>query len=208
MSFSLQFGEQDVKVLASETAYQGFFTISKEVLSHRLFQGGWSEPLTREVFQRGDAVGVLPFDVERDELILVEQFRPGARRSGQSAWMLELVAGVVDAGESDEEVARREAKEEAACVIDRFEPIANYFPSAGACSEEVRLFCGRVRAHGAGSVMGLENEGENILVHAVPRAEALNLLAAGKINNGHTLIVLQWLALHGDALRNRWLNET
>ncbi len=207
MSFSLKFAEDDVKVLASETAYQGFFTISKEVLSHRLFEGGWSEPLTREVFQRGDAVGVLPFDVQRDELILVEQFRPGARRKGQSAWMLELVAGVVDPGESDEQVAKREAEEEAGCVIDRLVPVANYFPSAGACSEQVRLFCGRVRSHSAGAVMGLETEGENILVHALPRAEVLQLLAAGKINNGHTLIVLQWLALNGDALRKQWLSQ-
>ncbi|PIE39216.1 MAG: ADP-ribose diphosphatase [Gammaproteobacteria bacterium] len=207
MSFSLKFAEDDVKVLASETAYQGFFTISKEVLSHRLFEGGWSEPLTREVFQRGDAVGVLPFDIQRDELILVEQFRPGARRKGQSAWMLELVAGVVDPGESDEQVAKREAEEEAGCVIDRLVPVANYFPSAGACSEQVRLFCGRVCSHSAGAVMGLETEGENILVHALPRAEVLQLLAAGKINNGHTLIVLQWLALNGETLRRQWLSQ-
>lgn len=207
MSFSLRFGQDDVKVLASETLYQGFFTLSREVLSHRLFEGGWSEPVSREIFQRGDAVGVLPWHVQDDVLIMVEQFRPGARRAGSSAWMLELVAGIVEEGESDKAVAKREAQEEAGCVIDAMESIACYFPSSGACSEQVRLFCGRVTEHRAGAVMGLAGEGENILVHALPRREVLELLEKGNINNGHTLISLQWLALHGDKLRQRWLEE-
>lgn len=204
MAFSLKFGAQDVRVLASEPAYDGHFAVRKLTLQHRCFGGGWSEPLTREVFERGDAVGVLPYDPITDSLVLVEQFRPGALRGDSSPWMLELIAGVVEAGENDEQVVHREAMEEAGCELSELSPIATVFPSAGACTEQVRLFCGRVSSAGIGAVHGLATEGEDILVHSVSRREALELLAADAIPNGHTLIALQWLQIHGDALRRRW----
>lgn len=200
----LRFGEDAVRVLAAETAYQGFFSLRRLTLQHRLFAGGWSEPLNRELFERGDAVGVLPYEVESDSLILLEQFRPGALREGESPWMLELIAGVVEPGEDDATVAHREAREEADCSFSELLPIARYYPSAGACSEQVRLFCGRVLRAGVGSIQGAEGEGEDILVHRVPRLEALAMLARGEILNGHTLVALQWLQLQGDALRRRW----
>jgi ADP-ribose pyrophosphatase len=86
-------------------------------------------------------------------------------------------------------------------------PIASYLPSAGACSEHVRLFCGRVVDAAVGEVQGLDEEGEDILVHRLPRAEALGLLAQDRVPNGHTLVALQWLALHGDRLRREWLDR-
>jgi ADP-ribose pyrophosphatase len=205
MSFELRFGAQDVRVLVREAVFNGHFAVSRLTLQHRCFAGGWSEALTREVFERGDAVGVLPYDPVADELILVEQFRPGALRDDDSPWMLELVAGVVESGEADEAVVHREAMEEAGCELAELVPIASFFPSAGACSEQVRLFCGRVTGAGVGGVHGLDSEGEDILVHAVPREEALALLAQDRIPNGHTLIALQWLQLHGPRLREHWL---
>lgn len=205
MPLELTFGADDVRVLADETAYQGYFQIRKLTLQHRAFGGGWVEPQVREIFERGDAVGVLPYDPVADKLVLIEQFRPGAIRGDQSPWMLELVAGIVEPGESDEEVAHREAMEEAGCELGVLEPIATLLPSAGACTEQVRLFCGRVSAAVAGGVHGLEEEGEDILVHSVPVADAFELLARNRIPNGHTLISLQWLKLNIDSLRARWL---
>lgn len=200
----LRFGEGDVRVLDTETAYQGFFQLRRVTLQHRLFAGGWNQPLVRELFERGDAVGVLPYEPETDSLILLEQFRPGALRAGESPWMLELVAGVVEPGEVDQAVAHREALEEADCEFSELLPIARYYPSAGACTEQVRLFCGRVTRAGVGTVQGVDGEGEDILVHRVPRGEALAMLARGEIVNGHTLVALQWLQLQGDSLRQRW----
>ncbi len=205
MSFSLRFGASDVRVLEEAEAFSGYFRVARITLEHRCFNGGWSAPLTREVFHRGDAVGVLPYEPETDSLILLEQFRPGALRGEGSPWMLELVAGIVESGESDTDVVHREAREEAGCQLDELVPVASYFPSAGACSEHVRLFCGRVLNAGAGEVHGLDSEGEDILVHRIPRRETLDLLAADGIPNGHTLVALQWLALHGEGLRQRWL---
>jgi ADP-ribose pyrophosphatase len=204
MPVELQFGAQDVRILASETAYDGHFQLRKLTLQHRCFGGGWSQPLVRELFERGDAVGVLPYDPVNDSLVLIEQFRPGAMRGDASPWMLELIAGVVEPDESDEQVVHREAMEEAGCELSELLPIASLLPSAGACSEQVRLFCGRVTSAAIGGIHGLQDEGEDILVHSVARADALQLLAQDRIPNGHTLIALQWLQIHGDSLRERW----
>lgn len=204
MALELTFGAGDVRVLEDEPAFSGHFRVRRLTLQHRCFGGGWSRPLVREVFERGDAVGVLPYDPVTDQVVLIEQFRPGAIRGDDSPWMLELIAGVVEDGEEDEGVAHREAMEEAGCMLSELVPIATVLPSAGACTEQVRLFCGRVTRAGVGGIHGLAEEGEDILVHSVPRTQALELLAANRVPNGHTLIALQWLHIHGVNLRKRW----
>lgn len=204
MALELNFTSQDVKILSDDTVYQGHFSMRKLSLQHRLFDGGWSEPLARELFERGDAVGVLPYDPVSDSIIFIEQFRPGAIRGNDSPWMLELIAGVVETGEEDEEVVYREAREEAACELSDLLPIASFYPSAGACSEQIRLFCGRVSRAGVGEVHGLDTEGEDILVHSIPLGEALEMLASGQITNGHTLIALQWLQINAYTVREKW----
>ena len=204
MALELTFGAQDVRILEDEAVFSGHFAVRRLTLQHRCFGGGWSEPQVRELFERGDAVGVLPYDPVGDTVVLVEQFRPGALRGNDSPWMLELIAGVVEAGESDQAVVHREAMEEAACELSDLVPIATVFPSAGACSEQVRLFCGRVSSAAIGGLHGLQDEGEDILVHSVPRAAALKMVADNRVPNGHTLIALQWLHIHGESLRERW----
>ncbi len=206
MSFSLRFGPDDVRTLDSERVFAGYFAVQRMTIQHRGFAGGWCEPVTREVFERGNAVGVLPYEPDTDSLILIEQFRAGSLRDEHSPWMLELIAGIIDSGESDEAVVRREAREEAGCELAELLPIASYYPSAGACSEYVRLFCGRVLSAGVGKILGLAEEGEDILVHRLSRPEVLELLARGRINNGHTLVALQWFALHWERLRETWIS--
>jgi ADP-ribose pyrophosphatase len=204
MALDLMFGAQDVRVLDEQTAWSGHFSMRRLTLQHRRFAGGWSDPVVREVFERGDAVAVLPYDPRTDSLVMIEQFRPGAMRGDNSPWMLELIAGVVEMGEKDEDVVHREAMDDAACVLSDLVPIATVFPSAGACTEQVRLFCGRVSKAAIGGLHGLQDEGEDILVHSVARADALQMLADNCIPNGHTLIALQWLHIHGESLRERW----
>ena len=204
MPLELTFGASDVRILAEETAYQGYFQIRKLTLQYRAFNGGWVAPQVREVFERGDAVGVLPYDPASDSLVLIEQFRPGAMRGNDSPWMLELIAGIVEPGESDTEVAHREAMEEAGCEIAELAPIATVLPSAGACTEQVQLYCGRVDVLPEPGVHGLEEEGENILVHRVPVADAFQLLVENRVPNGHTLISLLWLQNNIESLRQRW----
>ncbi len=200
----LKFGAQDVRILEDETVFQGHFRIRRVTLQYRAFDGGWVEPQVREIFERGDAVGVLPYCPQSDSVVMIEQFRPGAMRGEDSPWMLEVIAGVVEEGEEDRDVVHREAMEEAGCEVLDLEQIATVIPSAGACTEEVRLFCGRLSSAAVGGVRGVPEEGENILVHSVPVAEAFRLLDENRIPNGHTLISLLWLRNHIDELRERW----
>ena len=204
MTVFRRFGAEDVLLENRETNFSGYFSVETVTLRHRLFAGGWSSSIRRELFQRGDAVGVLPWNPHTDEVVLIEQFRVGAMRDADNPWMLELIAGIVESGESDSSVAHREAEEEAGCELHRLEPIATFFPSAGACSEQIRLFIGETTGADHGSVKGLAGEHEDILVHQIARSEALAMLSRGEINNGHTLIALQWLALNGERLRANW----
>ncbi|MDV2857940.1 MULTISPECIES: ADP-ribose diphosphatase [Oceanimonas] len=196
---SARFGRQDMQIIAEDTGYKGFFRLLKVRLRHRLFAGGWGPELTRELFDRGHAAAVLPYDPVRDEVVLVEQFRVGAIHHDSSPWLLEVVAGIVEPGESEEEVVRREAEEEAGLTLGRLTRAMSYFSSPGGCSERITVFVGEVDATQAASHAGLTDEGEDIRVHRLSRREAMQWLADGRIDNAASVIALQWLALNHEA---------
>lgn len=198
-----RFGTHDVERLEDECLHQGFFRLERRRLRHRLFEGGWSEEVVREVHLRHDAVGVLLYDVERDAVVLVEQLRAGALDDPEGPWKLETVAGLVEAGEAPDEVARREALEEAGCEIDELIELHRYYPSPGACNERVTLYCGLVDSHGLGGVHGLAEEHEDIKVHVLPYLKAWGLLEAGRLDNAMCLIAFHWLARERASLRAR-----
>jgi ADP-ribose pyrophosphatase len=197
--------EDSIAISDRKTAYSGFFRIDRFRLRHRLFAGGWSAELSREVFLRHNAAGILLWDPIRDELVLIEQFRLAAHLAGFAAWQLEIVAGIIEAGESTADVARREAQEEAGLpVIGDLVPIHRFLTSPGGSTETVDLFCGRVDASTAGGIHGLADESEDIRVVVMSSAAALALVAEGRIDNGFTLLALHWFAANRDALRLRW----
>ncbi len=194
-------------VLEQEHCYRGFFRLDRYRIRHELFDGG-SVEIVREVFERGHAAAVLPYDPVLDRVVFIEQFRIGAIRRRGGPWLLEFVAGIIEPGEDPAQVVRREAVEEAGCEIGTLEPVSEFILSPGGCSEQIYLFCGRVDASRAGGIHGLDHEGEDIRVSAVGFDEAMRFLEAGKIGNATTIIALQWLALNRDALRERWLGES
>lgn len=196
----LRYGQADVTVSAIETKYQGFFKINEYQLKHKLFSQKHSGEFTREVFERGDAVVVMLYDQAKDKLLLLEQFRVGALRTGETPWMLEFVAGMFDDNESPVEVAIRETKEEANIdlTVEQIKPIMKYLSSPGGMSECIHLYWATFDSIKVlpGSVYGLDHENEDILLHLISRDEALVLLNEGKISNAATIIGLQWLAMN------------
>ena len=195
----------DAELLERSTLYKGFFEMALYKMRHRLFAGGMSRPFTREVFLRNPVAAVLPYDPVRDTVVLLEQFRAGMFAAGaERPWMIEIVAGIIEEGETPEKVAHREAKEEAGATIADLEPVMTYFPSAGGCSEYVHLYCGRVDSDGLGGIHGLEHEDEDIRVFVDKTDQALARLARGEIENSLAIIALQWLALNRDRLRQQW----
>ena len=117
-----------VDIVRREKCYEGFYKLDRVHLRHELFAGGMSREINREVFVRHDAVCVLPYDPQRDEVVLIEQFRVGAMGKTDNPWLIELVAGLIDKDEVPEEVAHREAQEEAGLVFGALWPMTKYFP--------------------------------------------------------------------------------
>ncbi len=194
----------DVELVEKTTPYDGYFRIDVYRLRHKRFDGGWTEVMSRELFERGRATVVLPYDPRRDAVVLIEQFRIGAYAAGINPWLIEPVAGIVKPGESPEAVARREAVEEAGCEIAELEPIGTVLSSPGGCSEVLHLYCGRVDSAGVGGIHGLPHEHEDIRAFTLPLDTALERLAKGEYNNASTVITLQWLALNRDRLKKKW----
>tara|TARA_Y100001956_G_scaffold82895_1_gene106561 strand:+ start:7798 stop:8427 length:630 start_codon:yes stop_codon:yes gene_type:complete len=198
-----EFTPQDVEIISKETLFKGFFSMVKYRFRHKLFEGGWSQPLDREMFERGHAAAMLPYDPTSDQVVIIEQIRVGALEHA-SPWQMEIVAGIIDRGESAEDVVRREAIEEAGIEVTSLEKVTSYYPSSGGCSERLDVYVGKVDATTAHGVHGLDYEGEDIRVHVISREEAYEWVTNGKFENGASIIALQWLQLNHQRLRSEW----
>lgn len=201
-----KFNQEDYQISNKTRCYDGFFNVDKYYLQHKKFDGSWTQTFTREVFERGDAVVVIPYDAKNDCIVFNEQFRPGAIRTQDNPWLLEFVAGMFGASESPIEVAIREAKEEANLELDTdfIEPVMNYLSSPGGTSERIYVYVAKVDSTDAGGVHGLDCEDEDIKIHVLSREYALTLLNNGKISNAATIIALQWLAMNYQSLQEKW----
>ena len=197
----------DVEILSTEICHAGFFRLEKIRLRHRLFDGGWSQAFEREILRPPGAVAALPYDPVAEAVVLVEQFRLGTHLAGHQPWLLEVIGGMLDHDETPETVARRETKEEAGLEVTAIVPVMRYFPTPGTTSELIHMFCVRVDSTAAGGIHGLESEHEDIRARVFSVNDALALLEGGRIANAHSVIALQWLALHRDGLRRQWLAE-
>lgn len=202
----VSFGKDDVEIIARERRYKGFFSIIAYRFRHRLFSGEMSGEVLREVFERGHAAVLLPYDPQRDEVVLIEQIRIPAIDSSDTPWLLEMVAGIIEPGETVEDVARREALEEANIVVGRCKPMLSYLASPGGTSERLSIMVGEVDATTAQGIHGLAAENEDIRVHVVSREQAYRWVEEGVIDNAASVIALQWLALHYESLRKEWSN--
>jgi ADP-ribose pyrophosphatase len=193
-----------VEIEQREHCYEGFYKLDKVLLKHELFAGGMSRTISRELFVRHDAVCVLPYDPQRDEVVLLEQFRVGAMGKTDNPWLVEMVAGLIDRDEQPEEIAHREAQEEAGLSLAALWPITRYFPSPGGSDEYVHLYLGRCSTVGVSGIHGLDEEAEDIRVRVWSFSDAMQAVKDGKIINAATIIAIQWLALNREEVRGLW----
>jgi ADP-ribose pyrophosphatase len=199
----------DVELLERQTLFQGWLRLERHRLRHALFQGGQSRVFTREVFIRHAAVALLPYDPVTDRVCLIEQFRCGLYAGGaitkESPWSIEMVAGLMDKSEAPEDVAKREAVEEAGLTVKRIHAMPGGFTMPGSCDEFFHFFVGEVDLPDTESkIFGLVEEDENIKTHIISRFEAISWMDSGKIRNLPTLYALSWFARFGEGLRNEW----
>lgn len=199
----------DVDVLSQDTAWSGRFSVEVIRFRHRRFDGTMSGVRTWELFCRGRAAAVLPYDPVTDQVALIEQFRLPALAAGLDPVMVEIPAGLCDGAEDPATTASREALEEMGIAVDRLEPIGDFVLTPGGSDERCTMFVGRIQAPqaGPGGIVGqggLAAEHEDIRVRLHPAQAAIDAAVAGRYPNSVTTIALLWLAARRDWLRTRW----
>lgn len=198
-----QAGPDDYGWRAAAPDAGAFFRLSQMRLRNRRFDGADSGELPREVLVGADAALVLPYDPVRDRILLVEQFRAGpARRGDANPWTLEPVAGIVDADETPEDAARRETVEEARLTLRDLRQMFAVYASPGSTTDHFYCFLGLADLpDGHATTGGLAEEGEDLRLHVIPFARAMELLDAGEVNAGPLAAMLLWLDRARPALR-------
>ncbi len=197
-----RFTNNDIELIEQKTVFDGFFKIIKYRFKHKLFAGGWSRAIEREIFERGDAVIVLPYDPVTDQVVLIEQIRLPALRTSDTPWLYELVAGMIDKGRSADEVAHAELMEEAGLTAISLHPVQSVLSSPGGTSERFYFYWAEVDTTCAAGIHGLKQENEDIKVHIVGREQAFEMLEQGIIDNASTVIGLQWLQLNHHKIKS------
>lgn len=193
-------------VINRRELYKGFFKLIGFDLKHDLFEGGESVLLTRELVDRGQAAAVLPYDPVRDEVVLIEQFRIGAGDDPSGPWVIEIIAGLLEPGESAEALVHREAEEEAGCKISDLVHVHRYYSSPGSSNELIDIYFARTESSDVGGIHGIDDEGEDIRVHVISSDTAFEWLDTGRIDSALPIIALQWFRLNRDKIRQSWLN--
>jgi len=194
-----------VRVKRVDYPYEGFHRVEEWHIDHPRFDGGWSGPIDRAVSHVADAATVLPWDPVRDRVLVVEQIRIGALAKGDpQPWMLEPVAGLIDAGEGAEDAAIRETREEAGVEIapPDLHFVARYYPSPGGLAQVLHSYVAVCDLpDGTGGLHGLADESEDIRTHLVPTDDLLAMIATGEAAHAPLIVSAQWLALNRERLR-------
>ena len=188
-----KYNSQDVLVKKQEEVFSGFFKMLRITLRHKLFSGAWSKSIERELFQRNAAVGILLYDPIHKLVGLIEQFRVGALDERSGPWLFEVVAGMVDSGESLEEAALREVKEEVDIEDIELKHICEYWVSPGGTNEHMHLYCGVTNLIGLKGNCGMNEHSEDICLHIIAEDDVFLCLEKGQCNNAATTISLMWL---------------
>ena len=180
----------DYQIVAEESLYDGFFSMHAYTVEHDCFGGG-RHRVRREMMERGDAAALLLYDPKVDEVLLLEQFRIGPAVRREDAWLTEIVAGIVDPGETAEAAVRRECLEEAGYQPGEISFLGRYYSTPGGCSERIDLFLALVdKEKPVTNGGGVDHEHEDIRSCWVSRANALEMLATGRINSGAPMLAL------------------
>jgi ADP-ribose pyrophosphatase len=190
-----EYNADDFSVEDNVLLADSFYQFRRLDVIHKSFSGE-TVKIRRDLFCRPNAVAVLLYDATLDKVVLIEQFRIGALDHPRSPWLLELIAGIIEPGESIEEVAKRESFEESGVEVNTLQHICKFTPSPGGAQEYIDLFCATIDSTKASGIHGLAVEGEDIKVHVFSAQQAFDMLRTGEIDNAPAIIALQWLQLN------------
>jgi len=157
--------------------------------------GGGIRRTAWEMMERGNAVAVLGHDPGRDEVVLVNEFRPGVIVAGDYPFRDNLVAGSIEDNETALQAAVREMREETGLVLSN--PVLIHpgaYVSSGGTSEKISIVYGTVDTGQAGGVHGNATENEDILTIVLPAKAFIDRVRSGDINDLKTLVAGYWFA--------------
>lgn len=199
----------DVTIESEQRVWSGRFPLDVIRFRQRRFDGVPSGIRTWELWRRGRAAALLPYDPVADAIVLIEQFRFPALAAGVDPVMVELPAGLCEDGEAPVATIVREMQEEMHMQADRLERIGSFLLSPGGCDELVELYAGRVTAppadaDGIAWHAGEPTEDEDIRVRVWPADAAIEAALAGRLTNIVTSVALLWFAARRETLKRSW----
>jgi ADP-ribose pyrophosphatase len=198
-----------LRIEEDRTVWEGRFPLQVVRFRHRRFDGDESGDRTWELWRRGRAAALVPYDPVADKVILIEQFRLPVLAAGLDPIMVEIPAGLCNPDETEDATIRRELREEIGLDADRVEKIGQFVLTPGGCDERITIFAGRVTApatdpDGIVGLTGLAAEHEDIRVRVHDAREVIEQAAAGAYPNSVCTIGLLWLGLKREELRRTW----
>ncbi|WP_321867506.1 NUDIX domain-containing protein [Paraburkholderia tropica] len=182
-----------VEVETKARILDDFFKVDQAHLRFEKSDGLMSPLVRRLNFERGDSVAAIMFDPDTSMLTFARQFRYPTYEKGPG-WIIELIAGAVDKGETPEAAIRREIVEESGYDPVSIEPVSTFYTTPGGSSERIILYYAEVSERsrvGAGG--GVASEAEDIELVQLRLEDALEKMASGQIVDGKTMIGLYWL---------------
>ena len=186
----------EYKIISKPLLYNGFFKLHKLNFLHKKHNGEWSPQVTREIFSGAHVATVIPYDPVKKTILLLKQFRGGLINRHHDPMVTEIVAGIIDKGETPEDAANRECFEETGCIPNKLTSIYSYYPAPGSSESYYHLFLAEVNSFDGERIFGQENENEDILVKSYQIEEVKKMLDSREIINGVTLLAIQWFFLN------------
>ena len=183
------------KILNKNIIHDGFFKLYELNFRHEKHDGTWSPELKREIFGGAHVTTVLPYDPVKKKILLIKQCRAGIINRQKDPILLEIVAGIIDEGETPAQAAKRECFEETGCKVNKLDNINSYFPAPGSSESFYHLFFAEIESFEGERILGQKDENEDILVRSYDIDEVKNLMKKKQIKSGVTLIALQWFFL-------------
>lgn len=183
---------KEVKTLSDDWA-----VLKRTTFDFLRSDGTWQEH-RRETYDRGNGATVLLYNREKKTVVLIRQFRFPAYVNGvEDGQLIEACAGRLDESEP-EACMKKEAEEEAGFVVHNPRKIFACYMSPGSVTEKVHFFVAEYEPkHRVSAGGGDVTEGEDIEVLEIPLDQAMKMIESGEIQDGKTVMLLQYAKLAG-----------
>jgi len=186
-----------VKNLRTEILSSNWYTLKKVTYDFQTANGTW-QTLIREAYDRGNGAVILLYNKSLQTVILTRQFRlPTYINGNESGMLIEACAGLLDR-DNPEDCIRRETEEETGYKVTDIRKVFEAYMSPGSVTEILYFFIAayskEMKVHDGG---GLDHEQEHIEVLEMLLEDALKMIETGEIKDAKTILLLQYLQLHG-----------